>query len=1152
MSSEFDFGKIEEKILKFWGDRKIFQKSIENRSHHKRFVFFEGPPTANGRPGMHHFLGRILKDSFIRYKTMQGFLVERKAGWDTHGLPVEIEVEKELGLKTKKDIEVYGIAKFNHKAKQKVWKYKDEWERFTKRIGFWLDFKDPYITYDWKYMETLWWIIKQVDNKGLFVQSHKVLPWCPRCGTALSSHEVAQGYQDVTETSVYVKFKIKDSDSYFLSWTTTPWTLPGNVALAINPKAVYVKAKTKDGETLILAKERLEVIGEHEVLEELVGKKLIGSSYEPLFNISALQSDKSYKIYPADFVTTDDGTGIVHTAVMYGEDDYELGKKIGLPAHHTVDERGQFTSEVKEFAGQYVKEAEEGIIEYLRSRGLLLKTEEFVHPYPFCWRCKSALLYYAKNSWFITMSKLRKKLLKNNGKINWVPEHLKEGRFGEFLREVKDWAFSRERYWGTPLPVWQCSECKEHRVVGSLEELEKHRFHPKNTFYILRHGFSSKNHDGSENGYEVTASRLEHDTYDLIPEGVEQIEKVAQKLKEKRSIDMIYSSPFMRTKHSAEIVAKALDMKVNIDHRLKELDHGSMCEGKPHPVCLASNMVKTLDTKYGDGESWRDVKKRMFSILNELDKKHHGKKILLVSHGDPLWILEGTIKNLSDEEIVEQRDPLYTDKGQLKELDFRNYPYNESGDLDMHRPYVDDILLKCKKCEGKMVRIKDVADVWFDSGSMPFAQWHYPFENKKVFSNNFPANFIAEGIDQTRGWFYTSLAVSTLLGEGAPYKNVLSYSHVLDSKGKKMSKSLGNAADPWEVIAKFGVDATRWYFYTVNNPADPKIFVMADIKTRLNSFIVTLLNSLRFFELYDDQKDKKTLNKPANKLDEWILSRLNTVNSELTASLDKYDPTTSARSLEGFVSDLSNWWIRRSRKRFQKAENKEALEKDLRFFRFLLVETSKLSAPFTPFLADHIYKKLINKKESVHLEDWPKVKRGAIDKELENAMSELRDLVTEGLAQRKSKSIKVRQPLASISVKRSEAFDPELEKLMMEELNVKKVIYDPEQKEKVVLDENLTRELIIEGYAREIIRQIQDMRKEAKYRLDDRIFAKWGSRNKDVVAAIESFGDEIAQKTLLVKFDRGSDEKMAFDIQKEFEFAPQVKIWLGVRAKKIF
>ncbi|MEX2052920.1 MAG: class I tRNA ligase family protein [Candidatus Paceibacterota bacterium] len=1150
MASEFDFGKIEEKILKFWDDRKIFQKSIENRSNHKRFVFFEGPPTANGRPGIHHFLGRSLKDAFIRYKTMRGFLVERKAGWDTHGLPVEIEVEKELGLQNKKDIEAYGIDKFNHKAKQSVWKYKDEWERLTKRMGFWLDFKNPYITYDWKYMETLWWIIKQIDDKGFFVKSHKVLPWCPRCGTALSSHEVAQGYQDVTETSAYVKFKSKAGDASFLSWTTTPWTLPGNVALAINPKAVYVKVKTKDGEILILAKERLEVIGEHEVLEEFPGKKLVGSSYDPLFDIKSLRSDKSYKIYPADFVTTDDGTGIVHTAVMYGEDDYEMGKKIGLPAHHTVDERGLFTDEVKDFAGQYFKAAEKGIIEYLRSHDLLLKTEEFTHSYPFCWRCKSPLLYYARDSWFMAMSKLKKQLLKNNKKINWVPDHLKEGRFGEFLKEIKDWAFSRERYWGTPLPVWQCAECKEHRVIGSLEDLEKYRFHPKNTFYILRHGFSSKNHGGKD-GFDLTASRLEHDAYDLIPEGINQVEGVAQKLKEEGGVDMIYSSPFLRTKHSAEIVGKALDTKVHVDHRLKELDHGSMCEGKPHPVCMPPGTPQTFDTKYGDGESWRDVKSRMFSVINELNQKHHGKKILLVSHGDPLWILEATLKNLNDDEMVDQRDPLYTGKGQIKEIDIKNYPYNESGDLDMHRPYVDDVLLKCEKCEGKMTRIKDVADVWFDSGSMPFAQWHYPFENKKVFDNNFPADFISEGIDQTRGWFYTLLAVSTLLGEGAPYKNVLSYSHVLDSKGKKMSKSQGNAVDPWEVIDQFGVDAARWYFYTVNNPADPKLFAATDVKTRLNSFIVTFLNSLRFFELYDDQKDKKTSNKPANKLDEWVLSRLSTINLELTSSLDKYDPTTAARSLEGFVSDLSNWWIRRSRPRFQNPKNNEALEKDLRFFRFLLVETSKLAAPFTPFLADHVYKKLVNKKESVHLEDWPKVKKGTISEDLEGAMSELRNLVTEGLAQRKSKSIKVRQPLANISIKRGEAFDPELEKLVMEELNVKEVAYDPEQKDRVMLDENLTRELIIEGYAREVIRQIQDMRKEAKYRLDDRVFAKWDSHSEDVVTAIELFGEEISQKALLAEFDRGSDEKMAFDVKKEFELAPQIKIWLGVRSKKV-
>ncbi|MBI2670341.1 MAG: class I tRNA ligase family protein [Candidatus Yanofskybacteria bacterium] len=1168
--ADFDFPKVEEKILHFWKDRKIFERSLENRKHARRFVFFEGPPTANGKPGIHHFLGRILKDLFVRYKTMRGYLVERKAGWDTHGLPVEIEVEKELGLKNKKEIEKYGIAKFNAKAKQSIWKYKDEWERFTKRIGFWLDMSDPYITYDWKYMESLWWIISQIDKRKLLYQGHKVLPWCPRCGTALSSHEVAQGYEDVTETSVYVKFKVSKPETYdlkpntyFLAWTTTPWTLPGNVALAVGKNIEYVLVKYGE-ENYIVAKNTLDKVFSSQLLTThyslltiVKGKDLVGLEYQPLFNIPHLQTETAYKVYPADFVSTDEGTGIVHTAVMYGEDDYELGKKIGLPKHHTVDEQGRFTKDVKEFEGQFVKDAEPGIIDYLKIRGLLFKTEQYTHSYPFCWRCNNPLLYYAKDSWFVAMSRQRRQLLKNNGKINWVPKHLKQGRFGEFLKEVKDWAFSRERYWGTPLPIWQCQDCKEYRTVGSLEELEKYRYRGKNTYYVLRHGFSTKN--GINGKRAVTASRLEHDKYELTAEGVEQVQKVADSLAADGGIDFIFSSPFLRTRQSAEIVAKKLGRKMYIDKRLKELDHGTACEGQTYMVCISSDTVLTFDTKYGDGESWRDVKIRMADIIRELDQKHENKKIMLVSHGDPIWILEGFTKNWTDEEIIKQRDTVYLKEGHLKKIDLKNFSYNERGELDMHRPHVDKIELKCSKCGNRMNRIKDVADVWFDSGAMPYAQWHYPFENKRQFGDNFPSDFISEGIDQTRGWFYTLLAVSTLLGRGTPYKNAVSYSHVLDEKGKKMSKSLGNIVDPWVVIEKFGVDAARWYFYTVNDPADPKLFSVNDIGKKLNGFIMTALNSLRFFELYEKPDNKKpralpraALDKTAlvSKLDYWILSRLNTLVHSATGSLDNYDLTTAAREIEKFaIEDLSNWWIRRSRVHFQRPKNKDEFNQDVELLRYLLKELSKILAPFTPFLADHIYKKLDNRKESVHLEDWPKTKKKLINPELEAQMTELRDAAAHGLAQRKELGIKVRQPLASITLKKTIKFEPDLERLLMDELNVKNIFYNTEQSDTTKLDEKLTPDLIMEGYAREIMRQIQDMRKEAKYRLDEKVYAAWDTRNPKVTETIEGHKKEIAEDALLKEFSRGHNKKEVFDIEKEFELAPQAKIWLGVRSK---
>ena len=1207
MASDFDLPKLEEKILKFWKDRKVFERTLENRANARRFVFFEGPPTANGMPGMHHFMGRVFKDLFVRYKTMRGYLVTRKAGWDTHGLPVEIEVEKELGLKNKKEIEKYGIAKFNAKAKKSVWKYKDEWEKFTERIGFWLDMDHPYITYDSKYIETLWWIIKQIDNAGHFYKGHKVLPWCPRCGTALSSHEVAQGYEKVAENSVYLKFKVKGDDLYILSWTTTPWTLPGNIALAVNPSLKYVKIEAhnpaKSGglhEFYILAEQRLEKV--KELLEkngykvkasptEVPMRQLLDMEYEPLFEIPALKSDKSYKIYPADFVTADEGTGVVHTAVMYGEDDYNLGVKVGLPMVHTVDETGKFIGVSKKLNGRYVKseEAEKIILEHLRKNGNLLASERYEHDYPFCWRCKEPLLYYARDSWFVAMSKLRKQLLKNNEKINWIPEHLKRGRFGEFLNEVKDWAFSRERFWGTPLPIWQCEKCAEYKVIGSLEDLERYRYRGKNTYFLLRHGARTQSHD--EGGEQLTASQLALDKYDLTPEGVKQIEEVAEKIKETGGLDLIFASPFLRTKHTAEIVAKKFGLDVKIEERLKEIDEGLACEGKPRSVCLPPHSTvecggkpvdgkPAFDYKFGGGESWRDVRARMFSVIKEIDEKYEGKRILLVGHGDPLWLLYSLTKNLSEEEAIARRTALYIDRGELRQTDFKNYPYDETGEVDIHRPYVDGIFLRCPKCQGKMTRVKEVADVWFDSGAMPFAQWHYP-ENEKLFKNNFPADFIAEGIDQTRGWFYTLLAISTLLKKDAPYKNVLSYSHVLDEKGKKMSKSLGNIVNPWDVIEKFGVDAARWYFCAVNNPADPKLFSVDDVEKKRRGFVATLMNSLRFLELYDKPvrqghsaepsrspqgrpSGKELKGEAKNALDKWILSRINNLALMTAEFLDDYDLNAASRALESFaVEDLSNWWLRRSRERFsrhlkgvedprsegsgQRPRSADDFEKSLDLFRYLLSELSKMLAPFTPFLAEHVYKKVNNRKESVHLEDWPKPKKKFINPALENQMKELRDFVTLGLAQRKASNIKVRQPLAAITLKKSERFEPELEKLILAELNVKGINYNPAQEEELTLDKKITTELLKESYAREVMRQIQDMRKEAGYKLDEKIYAAWASDNKDVVNAMNVFVKEIVENTLLVEFSRGHQSKEVFDVEKEFELAPQIKIWLGVR-----
>jgi len=1157
MSTMFDHDK-EKKILDFWKDNKIFEKSLELRqnANHRpfsksgagRFVFFEGPPTANGLPHIGHFLTRIYKDVFGRYKTMRGYFVLRKAGWDTHGLPVEIEIEKELGFKNKKDIEAYGIDKFNKKARESVWKYKNEWEEMTRKMGFWLDMSDPYITYKNSYIESLWAIIKKIWDKKLLYLAHRVVPFCTRCGTPLSSHEVAQGYQKVKERSVYIKFKVVGQlDTYILAWTTTPWTLPGNVALAVGKDIRYVVV-SKDSEKYILAKDLAEKLlgSSYEIEKEMQGGELVGLEYEPLFDVDELKSDKSYRVYDADFVSTTEGTGIVHTAVMYGEDDYDLGTKIGLPKFHTVDEQGKFIpSTGSGLDGMYVKDkqTENLILEILEKNGNLLKTEDYEHDYPFCWRCGTPLLYYAKNSWFIKMSAVNKELLKNNQKINWFPEHIKEGRFGQWLKEGKDWAFSRERYWGTPLPVWKCTKCSEHRVAGSLEDLEKYRFKAKNEYYILRHGHSTKNGFGDTPA--LVSTRLNSDKYHLTDDGRKEVLKAGKKLKKAGGVDIIISSPFIRTKETAHIIAEELEKKIHFDDRIMEFKHGQACEGKTDHVCGIKFGKGDWEAKPIDGESWKDLKKRMSLFLRDLDSEHEGKKILIVSHGDPLWVLENFTRGLTGEEAIAMRDDKYIHEGELKKIDLKNWPYDENGDLDMHRPYIDAVTLKCGKCSSEMKKIPDLIDVWFDSGAMPYAQWHWPFENKKMFKEQFPADFIVEAIDQTRGWFYTLLAISTLLEKGAPYKNVMVLGHTLDEKGAKMSKSKGNFVPVKELMDKYGVDVLRWYFLSSMTIGESKSVIPREIEDKQKGFFGTLNNCLRFYELYGNGESGSFHNvksKDLNLLDKWILSKFNGLVEMVTDGLDKYEVTHSAKAIEKFIAeDLSNWWLRRSRKR------KEALG----LLRFLLLELSKIIAPFIPFSAEDIHMCLHGGQkagtESVHLHDWPKANKKLIDKELEKQMEEVQNIVTLGLGQRKEKQIKVRQPLRAIHLGLSNYFPKDLEGLIKDELNVKEVVYDKSQKELVVLNIELDQALIYEGYARELMRQIQDMRKEAGYKMDDTVFGQWHSDNSDLSEAINKWSNEIKKEVSLKEFTNSPHDDKVYDIEKEFELVTGRKIWVGVK-----
>jgi len=919
-----NFPDLEKNILDFWEKNQIFKKSLEKNEKSDKFIFYEGPPTANGKPGIHHVLARAFKDIVCRYKTMKGLYVGRRAGWDTHGLPVEIEVEKALGISSKDKIEAYGIAKFNQKCRESVWRYKEEWENLTRRIGFWIDLENPYITYENYYIDQVWQILKKIWDRGLLYEGHKVVPYCPRCGTPLSSHEVAQGYKQITEPSVFLKFKLKNEPlTYILSWTTTPWTLPGNVALAVGENIEYSKIKVNN-EIWILASDRLNIIDEkYELLEKLNGGKLVGLAYEPLFAIKELQTDKSYKVYAADFVNTEDGTGIVHTAVMYGEDDYELGKKVNLPKLHTVDETGHFKNNVLEVSGLYVKAkaTDEKIIEHLKKHGNFLKIENYVHDYPFCWRCDTPLIYYAKNSWFIAMSKVRDDLVKNNQKINWIPGYIKTGRFGEWLAEVKDWALSRERFWGTPLPIWHC-ECGEKIMIGSLDELK----------------------------------------------------------------------------------GKAINLAKNID---------------------------------------------------------------------------------------------------------------------LHRPFIDKIEIKCPKCGQNAKRIKDLIDVWFDSGSMPFASG----EEKQ---NNYPADYIAEALDQTRGWFYTMLAISTLIDKDNSYKNVICLGLVLDEHGKKMSKSRGNIIDPFFIIEKYGSDSLRWFFYTVNAPGDSKRMGEKDVQESLRKFVLILWNVYSFFVTYaniDGWKYEGGHWEPVEVLDKWVVSYFYKLIKNVETKLDSYDVTGAAREIEQFNTDLSTWYLRRSRKR-----------RDDDFYATMfkiLIHFTKVIAPFMPFIAEEIYRNLRTFGiESVHLCEWPKA--GTVDEKLIQDMKELRVLAEKGRALRFEAGIRNRQPLESLTINKE--ISEELKEILKDELNVNEIIVG----KKIILDTKITPKLKEMGFCRDLVRLIQDLRKNAGLTPDQNVNLYYQA-SENIKKTIAKFQEKI-EKDTKTKIHSGKKE-----VQTSGEFdIDSAKIWLGL------
>ena len=1024
VSSKVNFVKLEEAILRFWQEHETFRRSMELRAAAPRFVFYEGPPTANGLPGIHHVLGRVFKDTIPRYQTMKGHYALRKGGWDTHGLPVEIEVEKELGFTGlgKQAIEDYGVAEFNAKCRESVFRYVKEWTALSDRIGFWLDMDDPYVTLSNDYIESVWWILKQIWDKGLLYKGFKSVPYCPRCETPLSDHEVAQGYKEVEDPSIYVKFPLRDEPGvYLLAWTTTPWTLPGNAALAVHPEVEYVMIE-QDGEKLILAKALLQqtIKGAYSVVRSVSAKELVGKHYKPLYTFLPVEQDYCF-VLAADFVTTDEGTGIVHIAPAFGSEDLEVGRQYGLPVLQTVDVHGRMLEQVTTWRGLFVKDADPLIIRDLQERGLMYHVGRYTHVYPFCWRCGTPLLYYGKPTWFIATTRVKEQLLANNQKINWYPSHIREGRFGNWLENNVDWALGRDRYWGTPLPIWVCKACGETECFSSVDTLRER----------------SKGH---------------------------------------RRVGLARSS---------------------------------------------------------------------FDLA----------------------------------------------------------------ELDLHRPYIDDVLLTCK-CGGTMRRTPEVIDCWFDSGAMPVAQWHYPFENQALFVEQFPADFICEGIDQTRGWFYSLHAISTLLFDQPCFRNCISFGHVLDAEGQKMSKSKGNVVEPWDVIEAYGADAMRWSFYTASPPDYPRRFSLDLVAEGLRKFGLTLWNTYAFFATYAnidgfDPGSSAPAVAERPPLDRWILSELHSLVHSVDEDLAQYEMTRPARAIQDFVEDLSNWYVRRSRRRFWKSEadaDKTAAHHTL--FE-CLATLSKLLAPFQPFIAEEIYQNLIRSwdetaPESVHFCDYPVPDAALVDEQLMLETRAVMRAVSLGHAARNQAGIKVRQPLQVAVIKaRSESEAEGLLHLVdqiRDELNVRQVQVTTEEQRVadylvnaipsevgkkykalfpairqalsaldreatlvaartledggelqlsvqgqevrlapqdvevkrvaaegfvmaeeggliVSLDTTISEPLRLEGMAREIVRRIQTMRKDADFRIEESIVTYYQA-SESLAEVFQTWSDYIAQETL--------------------------------------
>ncbi len=1083
----------EENIQAFWEAEDIFNKSIQSPAGSEPkgdYVFYDGPPFATGLPHYGHILASTIKDAVPRFWTMNGYRVRRKWGWDCHGLPLENLIEKRLGLATKRDIEEFGVKKFNEAARDAVLEYADDWKTIIPRMGRWADMENDYKTMDSTYTESVWWVFKSLHEKGLVFEGFKNMHLCPRCGTTLSNFEVNLGYKDIKDIAVTVKLPLLDTDgnvtdTSLLVWTTTPWTLPGNLAAAVNQEFDYVKVKlTDDDSFVVLAKGRLAQLDgfAYEVVETIKGSELVGRRFEPPFgylkNEDIQGKENAWQILHADYVELgEDGTGAVHIAPAYGDDDMKLAQAHGVPVFHHVNEAGHFKDFVTDFAGQLVKpkdndesgvdhkDADIEILKALQAAGKIFKKENITHSYPHCWRCDTPLLNYATTSWFVDVPAIKDKLVTANEKVNWVPEHVGTNRFGKWLEGARDWAISRQRYWGAPLPIWKNPETGEYKVLGSLKELQQ--FVPKsgNTYYAMRHGEAESNLTGS-----IAAALESTDT--LTEKGQKQLATTIELLQDK-GIDLIVSSPLLRTRESARVVAEGLglsDEQLVFDDRLIELQAGAHLEGKTwseYQAQFTSEEQGFFET-LPEGENRMDVIRRVSQWLFETDAKYQGKTILVVSHLSALFGLETAAKGLRPEEAVREKlQQKMFENAEVRELLFTPFPHNERYELDFHRPYIDEIELFVG--ETKLVRVPDVFDCWFESGSMPYAQRHYMGENEGEFLKEyFPAQFIAEGIDQTRGWFYSLIVLGTALFGKSPYENVIVNGMVLAEDGKKMSKSLQNYPDPLDVANKTGADAMRLYLLSSSIMRGEDLnFSEKEVLELQRKNVGRLHNVLAMYELFADGTKAKADSK--NVLDQWIVTRLKQLIGEVTSGYQKYELDKATRPITDFVDDLSVWYLRRSRERL-KGEDQADKDLALGTLRYVLEQLSLVIAPAMPFYAEYLWQavKEESSAQSVHLAPWPK--GGTVDQAQLETMVQTREIVTAALEARTKANIKVRQPILSVS---GPELPESLQNVVLDELNAKSYAVA----DTVSIDTTLTPELKAEGSVRELMRAVQEKRK---------------------------------------------------------------------------